>query len=48
MRKGQRMSELICKPLEPISPEEAREQLKNGSEEELILLPLRIGEHCEY
>ncbi len=42
------MSELIYKPLEPISLEEAREQLKNGSEEELSLLSLRIGEHCEY
>lgn len=42
------MSELVYEPLMPISYELAQEQLKNGNEDELLLLPLRVGEYIAY
>lgn len=42
------MGELVYEPLMPISYELAQEQLKNGNEDELLLLPLRVGEYIAY
>lgn len=41
------MSKLVYKPLEPLSMIEIREQLEKGNDEELLLLPLFVGEYCE-
>ncbi len=41
------MSKLVYKPLKPLSKIEIQEQLKRGNEEELILLPLSVGEYSE-
>lgn len=42
------MGELVYRPLVPISLESARVQLEKGDEDELLLLPLSIGEYAEY
>ena len=42
------MGELVYEPLMPISFELAQEQLKNGNEDELLLLPLRVAEYIAY
>ncbi|MDE6016458.1 MAG: hypothetical protein K2H41_12305 [Acetatifactor sp.] len=42
------MGELVYRPLTPISLESARVQLEKGDEDELLLLPLSIGEYAEY
>ena len=39
------MGEFLYEPLVPISLELAQKQLKNGNENELLLLPLRVGEY---
>ena len=41
------MSKLVYKPLEPLTKVQIEEQLKRGNEEELILLPLSVGEYAE-
>ncbi len=41
------MSKLVYKPLEPLSKLEIQKQLENGKEDELILLPLSVGEYGE-
>lgn len=41
------MSKLVYKPLEPLSKLEIQEQLERGDEEELLLLPLSVGEYDE-
>lgn len=41
------MSELVYKPLEPLSKLEIQERLKRGKEDELALLPLSVGEYGE-
>ncbi|MBQ6696483.1 MAG: hypothetical protein IJN16_07245 [Lachnospiraceae bacterium] len=41
------MSKLVYKPLEPLSKLEIQEQLERGEEEELLLLPLSVGEYGE-
>ena len=41
------MSELVYKPLEQLSKLEIRERLTKGNEDELILLPLSVGEYGE-
>ncbi len=41
------MSKLVYKALEPLSKLEIQEQLEKGKEDELILLPLSVGEYCE-
>ena len=40
------MSKLVYRPLIPISSELAQIQLKNGDEDELLLLSLNIGEYA--
>lgn len=39
------MGEFLYEPLVPISLELAQKQLKNGNENELLFLPLRVGEY---
>lgn len=41
------MKKPIYKPLEKISYKEAKELLISGTEEQLMLLPLRVGEYLE-
>ena len=41
------MSRLVYKTLEPLTKVQIEEQLKRGNEEELILLPLSVGEYAE-
>lgn len=41
------MSKLVYKPLEPLSKLEIQERLERGKEEELVLLPLSVGEYGE-
>lgn len=41
------MSKLVYRPLIPVSLELAQEQLQNGNEDELLLLPLNIGEYAK-
>lgn len=41
------MSELIYKPLEPLTKLQIEEQLERGDEADLILLPLSIGEYAD-
>lgn len=38
---------MVYRPLENIERNQIKEILKNGTYEELLLLPLRIGEYCE-
>ena len=42
------MGEFLYEPLVPISLELAQKQLKDGNENELLLLPLRVGEYITY
>ena len=42
------MDEFVYEPLMPISLELAQNQMNNGNEEELLLLPLRVGEYITY
>ena len=42
------MGEFLYEPLVPISLELAQKQLKDGNEDELLLLPLRVGEYITY
>ena len=41
------MSKLVYKPLEPLSKSEIQEWLENGKEDDLIFLPLAVGEYGE-
>ncbi len=41
------MSKLVYKLLEPLSKLEIQKQLENGKEDELLLLPLSVGEYGE-
>lgn len=41
------MNKLVYKPLEPLSKLEIQERLERGKEEELVLLPLSVGEYGE-
>lgn len=41
------MSKLVYRPLTPISLEHAQAQLKNGNEDELLLLSLKLGEYAK-
>lgn len=38
---------MVYRPLENIERNQIKEILENGTYEELLLLPLRIGEYCE-
>ncbi len=41
------MSELSYRPLEPLSKLEIKKRLERGKEDELVLLPLSVGEYAE-
>ena len=41
------MSKLVYKPLEPLSKLEIKKRLERGKEDELVLLPLSVGEYAE-